>query len=370
MNGDNFKLIEELGEVYIEPTIKIDKLNDLLTYNINQDNIYEILLIADFYQYKRMEELIEKIQILILDGKIKIEYEKLKKEDLYNSICINECLREGKIKCDLDEKIHNVCCVKYLESKGYECDIEAINWAAHNGYIDTIKYLEKYNRYKKCKGWIQTIEYAACGGQIEIIKYLESQGYIVTKKAVIGAARNGHLEIIKYLESKKYEIEEDVINYAAQWGQIEIIKYLESLGYRGNKRTIIMASGNGQIKTIEYLESIGYEVTKHTINSAAYNGHIETIKYLESKGYKGTEEAINLAAENGNMETIKYLESQGYKGNNKECDTIYIAAKNGYIETVRYLIEKKYNFTICAINSAKTKEIKNLLKANKELMIK
>ncbi len=41
MDGRNFKLIEELGVVYTEPTIKLDALNDLLTYNINQENIYE-----------------------------------------------------------------------------------------------------------------------------------------------------------------------------------------------------------------------------------------------------------------------------------------------------------------------------------------
>ena len=104
MNSENFDLIEQLGEVYLEPTINLRYLEDLLTLNINQENVYEILLIADFYQYKKMKELIEHIQILILDGKIKIDYDILNKEDLYNSIYINECVKEGKIKCDLKKK--------------------------------------------------------------------------------------------------------------------------------------------------------------------------------------------------------------------------------------------------------------------------
>ena len=101
MNAENFDLIEKLEEVYIEPTINLRYLDDLLTLKINQENVYEILLIADFYQYKKMKELIEHIQILILNGEIKIEYDKLKKEDLYNCIFINDCLREGEIKCNL-----------------------------------------------------------------------------------------------------------------------------------------------------------------------------------------------------------------------------------------------------------------------------
>ncbi len=201
MNKENFKLIEELGEVYIESTIKLDALNDLLTYNINQGNIYEILLIADFYQYKRMEELIEKIQILILDGKIKIEYEKLNKEDLYNSIYINECVRTGNIKCDLYYKIHDLCCVKYLiEIKGYKGDTYAINYAATNGHIETIKYLVG----KEYKGHVYAIHNAARNGHIETIKYLESQGYKGDQWAITYAAYNGHIKTIEYLIEKKY----------------------------------------------------------------------------------------------------------------------------------------------------------------------
>ncbi len=236
MNKDNFKLIEELGEVYIEPTIKLDALNDLLTYNINQENIYDILIIADFYQYKRMEELIEKIQLLILDGKIKIEYNELKKEDLYKSIYINDCLREGNIKCDLRYKIHDVCCVKYL---------------------------------------------------IEII------GKKVHKYAIYYAAKNGHIETIKYLESKGYKIYDyDAINSAAENGHIEIIKYLESQGYKGNEWAIIYAAGNGYIETIKYLESKGHKGTTWAIHGSAKNGHIETVKYLIEKKYKFTLNAI------------------------------------------------------------------------------
>ncbi len=238
MNKENFKLIEELGEVYIEPTIKLDALNDLLTYNINEKNIYEILLIADFYQYKRMEELIDNIQILILDGKIKIEYDELKKEDLYNSICINECIREGKIKCNLYFKIHDLCCVKYLmEIKRCKVDSFSIDCAAGNGYIETIKYLE-------------------------------SKGYKGTDEAINYAARNGHIETIKYLESK---------------------------GYKGNEWAINLAAENGQIETIKYLESQGYKGTDEAINNAAKQGQIEIIKYLIEKKYNFTIDAINYA---------------------------------------------------------------------------
>ncbi len=309
MNKENFKLIEELGEVYIEPTIKLDALNDLLTYNINQKNIYEILLIADFYQYKRMEELIVNIQLLILDKKIKIKYDKLNKEDLYNSIYINECVREGKIKCDLLIHIHNVCCVKYMmEIKRCKVDSWSIDCAAGNGYIETIKYLE-------------------------------SQGYKGTEEAINYAAGDGHIETIKYLESKGYKGTEHAINRAAGNGHIEIIKYLESQGYTTGGYAIYMAAGNGQIETIKYLESQGYKETENAINNAARKGQLETIIYLESQGYKGTEKAINNAA------------------------------FNRHIEIVKYLIEKNYKFPIHAIKYIRNKEIKDILVANKHLMV-
>jgi len=206
MNSTNFKLIEiiekegdyNLNDI-LNKDINLRYFDDLLNFNINQINIYEILWIADYYQYKKMEELIEKIQILILDGKIKIEYDKLNKEDLYNSIYINECLKSGKIKCDLKYKIHDVCCVKYLESKGYKGDERVINWAAENGQIETIKYLES----KGYKGDENAINNAALNGHIETIKYLESKRYRGTWMAINYAAENGHIETIKYLESKR-----------------------------------------------------------------------------------------------------------------------------------------------------------------------
>jgi len=262
MNAENFELFERLEGVYLEPTINLRYLDDLLVLNINQENVYEILLIADFYQYKKMKELIEHIQILILDGKIKIDYDKLKKEDLYNSIYINDCVKDGEIKCNLQNKIHDICCVRYL-----------IEYQSYEGYKDTISY-------------------AAYNGQIETIKYLVDLGYNGDKNAITYAAQNGHMEIIKYLESLGYKGDEWTINNAASNGHLEIIKYLVGLGYKGNENAINWAAENGHLETIKYLVGLGYKGTEYAIYWAAEDGHLETIKYLIEQKYNFTKDAI------------------------------------------------------------------------------
>jgi ankyrin repeat protein len=308
-NYKKFTLLENLTEYELDqlegPIINQD-LKDLLEHNINQENIYRILYLYDFYQYNK-HEFIEQIQFMILDGNLIIDYDKLNKEDLYNSIFCNDCLRNCKISCNLKEKIHDVICVKYLIKNNHKVGECAINLAALNGHLETVKYLHEL-------------------------------GYKGNKHAIIWAAENGHIKTLKYLHELGYKCDEYTINWAARNGYIETLKYLHELGYKGNK---------------------------YAINYAAENGHIETLKYLHELGYKGDEWAINLASHKGQLETIKYLHELDYKGNE---NTINFAACMGHIEIVKYLLENNYNFTQSVIDDAKIDEIEQLLKDNIHLL--
>jgi ankyrin repeat protein len=339
-NAKKFTLLENLTEDELNQlNEEIDKqdLMDLIEHNITQENIYRILYLYDYYQYNK-HEFIEQIQFMILDRKLIIDYDKLNKEDLYNFIFCNDCLKTCKILCDLEDNIHDVICVKYLIKNNHKVlDEDTINNAAHNGHLETIKYLHELGY--KCNEW--AINWAAQNGHIEIIKYLHELGYKGDKYReyiINGAAENGHLEILKYLHESGYKGNEWIIRYAARNGHIETIKYLHELGYKGDERAI---------------------------NEAAKYGHLETLKYLHELGYKGNEWAINYAAEYGHLETIKYLHKLGYKGTEY---AINCAAYYGHLETVKYLLENNYPFTQAAIDNAKTDEIKQLLTDNIHLL--
>jgi hypothetical protein len=247
-NSQKFTLLEKLTEVeldQLEYTVDEKDLTDLLEHNINQENIYRILCLYDFYQYKDIT-FIEQIQFMILDGNLIIYYDKLNKEDLYNSIYCNNCIKSCNISCDLEMKIHDVICVKYLIKNNHKVYNLSINWAAGNG-------------------------------QIETLKYLHDLGY----------------------KGDKY-----AINRAAKYGQLETLKYLHELDYKGNEYAINWAAGNGQIETLKYLHDLGYKGDKYAINRAAKYGQLETLKYLHELGYKGDKDAINWAASNEQLETL------------------------------------------------------------------
>jgi hypothetical protein len=244
-NAKKFTLLETLTEDELDQlNEQVDKqdLKDLLEHNINQENIYRILYLYDFYQYKDIK-FIEQIQFMILDGKLIIKYDKLNKEDLYNSIYCNECIKSCKILCDLEENIHDVICVKYLIKNNHVVDNEVIENAAENGQLETLKYLHEL-------------------------------GYKGDEDAINGAAANGHIETLKYLHELNYRGSERTIHVAAYFGHLETLKYLHELGYKGDKWSINWAAENGHIETLKYLHELGYKGDEYTINEAVKYGHI------------------------------------------------------------------------------------------------
>jgi hypothetical protein len=241
-NSKKFALLENLTEAELDQLTEVvdeQDLTDLIKHNINQENIYRILHLYDFYQYIDIT-FIEKIQFMILDRKLTIEYDKLNKEDLYNSIFCNDCLRNRKILCDLEQNIHDVICVKYLIKNNHKIYNNSINFAVENGYIRTIKYLHEL-------------------------------GYRCHEHALNRSAENGQIETLKYLHGMRYKGNEYAINLAARNGHLEIIKYLHKLGYKGDEWAIIWAGGFEHIEIVKYLLENNYNFIQFAITCARTN---------------------------------------------------------------------------------------------------
>jgi hypothetical protein len=242
-NSKKFTLLENLTEDELNQLNEVvdeQDLKDLLEHNINQENIYRILCLYDFYQYKDIT-FIEHVQFMILDGKLIIEYDKLNKEDLYNSIFCNDCIKSCKISCDLEEKIHDVICVKYLIKNNHKVlNGWSINRAAENGSSRWTSFSEP---------------------QLETIKYLHELGYRGNEDAINYATRNGHLETIKYLHELGYKGSECAINWAFQYNnlgwtsvsepqQTEIIKYLLQNNYNFTYNAMVCSIITDEIKQL------------------------------------------------------------------------------------------------------------------------
>lgn len=95
---NNFKGFEDINLRYID---------DLINHNITEDNIYEILWIADCYQYKKINELIYDIQENIKNYNIYINKYILNKDNLYNEI-YTMCFELNKICCIYEDKLNDI----------------------------------------------------------------------------------------------------------------------------------------------------------------------------------------------------------------------------------------------------------------------
>ncbi len=172
--GHNFDLtnfFDNFKEIIDTANLSYKLIHDLLNHNINQDNIYNILEICEFLQYKHMNELCFIIFKKILYNEIRIDYTNIKnynsinlininnkKNKLFIQICIleglidskivyktypyiinNKCLVNGKCNCNIELSnfvLNGVCCYEYLKKNNKLSELYNID---RYGYQDIYK---------------------------------------------------------------------------------------------------------------------------------------------------------------------------------------------------------------------------------------
>lgn len=153
-NFDLTKFFDNFKEIIDTANLSYELIHDLLNHNINQDNIYNILEICEFLQYKHMNELCFIIFKKILYNEIRIDYTNIKNYNLINLININNkknklfiqiCILEGLIDSKIVYKtypyiINNKC----LVNGKCNCNIELTNFVL-NG-VCCYEYLKKQNK--------------------------------------------------------------------------------------------------------------------------------------------------------------------------------------------------------------------------------
>ncbi len=283
MNSSNFDLMKHIDSTEIDE-LNYDKkiLNDLLQYNLNQDNIYDILEFAEYYQYTKMDELITKIQLNILEGKYILD-KKLIKYRLYELIFTCDCIIDHKCKCDFYEKdnelqLKHVICFKYLTE------------------IENKKYYEIEHMDQNGRWYTQYLITELCynDNNIELIKYLIKMGYKFSSRTLGKAAICNSLEIIKYLINNKncenyykgdddYEGDWRSVSWSVQSESMDVLKYLIDIKYTDYLHALAYAGKYGKINVVKYLvEEIDYRDDR-ALEYAIGNKHAEDEKHEYAK---------------------------------------------------------------------------------------
>lgn len=173
------------------------------------------------------------------------------------------------------------------KSAGYYGNLTGI--AAGEGKLDMLKLL-----IEECKipvddleyeeddqadtGWT-ALQWAANNGQLETVRYLIEKGANINfalpghfNTPLIGAAKNGHLEVVKYLINKGAKINQRGLNgwtpllYAARFGHPEVVNYLIEQGADLNLAmnegwTPLMSAGlSGHYQSFDHLLRAGADI--------------------------------------------------------------------------------------------------------------
>ena len=240
-----------------------------------------------------------------------------------------------------------------VRARGYQ----AIEYAARNGDLTTLKYLETYLTDLEIQAAVKALDY----------------------QAIQSAVKNGHLSILRHLETHLTNDEKNdavrarhykIIQLAAQHGRLTTLQHLETHLTDAEKREAVRAwdylafqyaALNGHLTTLQHLETHLTDAEKkaavmvrdyQAIRFAALNGHLSTLQHLET--YLTDDEkraavmscryqAFKYAAQNGHLSTLRHLERYLTDAEKKEAlmdwhyQVIVFVIQNGHLTTLQHL---------------------------------
>ena len=226
--------------------------------------------------------------------------------------------------------------VKWLHQHTKAPTVDAINYAARNGHLDILKFLNK-NRPDAICSYDDLID-ASENGHLDVVKYLcENFFYPDDEQCIINATQSGHLDIITFFHEQQYPVfSASAMNIAAANGHLDIVKYLHENRTEGcTTYAMDFAAENGHLDIVKYLHENRTEgCTTYAMDFAAENGHLDIVKYLHENRTEGcTTYAMDIAAVSGRFDIVKYL----HKNRTEGCTQRAIYTKNPEIK--QYIIE-------------------------------
>ncbi|CAL6310554.1 unnamed protein product [Bathycoccus prasinos] len=151
---------------------------------------------------------------------------------------------------------------------------------AETNKLELLKWIREE---KKCKWGVGTINWAAHNGNLEMVKYCVANECPIDSEACAYAAQNGHLEILKYFrEEVKAPWDWMTASWAAQNGHLHILEYLVERKYDEYSAVACwFAANNGHLDCLKYLhETAKAPWNSDAIREAHGKNHTECVQYL------------------------------------------------------------------------------------------
>ena len=271
--------------------------------------------------------------------------------------------------------------------------VELLNYAAKNGRMDILKYMDSGFFIFKClnteppksiKCQQETTSRLAAGnGHLDCLIYLHEREPISQATCHDGcpsscvcdactvsvAAINGHLDCLIYLYENGciFNIS-GATRYASEGGHLNCLKYLNKISLEKGKPCpwnpfcCEISARGGHLSCLIFLHENGCSWNCRSTEHASEKGRIECLKYLHKNGCPWNSRCIEYASEKGNIECLIYLHENGCPWN--EMATLK-AFNKGQIECFKYLI---LNGCPCHkdIFSTKEKLLKKIEQVKKE----
>ncbi|KAH9190577.1 hypothetical protein AeNC1_007447 [Aphanomyces euteiches] len=207
--------------------------------------------------------------------------------DPYNKRTISICL------ADLAARHGHIQILRHLLDKGHMCSCRALDWAATNGHIEVVHFL---NELYPQEGGASTdaMDGAATNGHLDIVHFLhDNRQEGCTVAALNLAARHGHFQVVEFLHFHRQEGGTTAaMDSAAKYGHLDIVKFLHAHRNEGcTTKAMDGAIINGHAQVVQFLHEYRTEgCTRDALDRLVrdnlfYYLHLPVVQFLLAHGY-------------------------------------------------------------------------------------
>lgn len=190
--------------------------------------------------------------------------------------------------------------LKWLHAKGCKFCAKLCEYAAENGYLPILKWVDTIIPIK-IGSHSDEIEYpwnknacalAVSNNHFDILKWLYENGCPLDIKTSVGAALNGNLDILKWFRTEFNENncprgrDETTCSSAASNGNLDILKYLRKNNCpRGrDESTCISAAENGYLNILIWARKNGCKWSREVCKRAKNNKYHHVLEWTCKNG--------------------------------------------------------------------------------------
>jgi hypothetical protein len=332
---------DEFNSYDFEMSYNLNYLKNLLDYDITQENVYDILKLADFYQYNKMDELIMKIQWKIFDDELDINEEILNKEDLFNAIIDGNCIKNKFCGCNLLHlslhghcKLYHISCYNYLTQKlGKKYNFVNNSNKNEDELLKIYPTLKNHDLYSSI-----TLSDFYIGSDFDDNSdyYHDCDNYKLLNKNIksIIIDPNEPSKNLINIYTKEYI---SLINSVCMSGNLKLVRYLLNHDHNLTENSLYYACISNNLQLVKYLHNCGCKNYPSLMHTLCHIGYFEIMKYFIECGYETDVDNIYTLLNDNNIDIVKYLIESDMPWNN---NVFIYAFKYNDLELVKYLLDK------------------------------